>query len=78
MMIGFFGSYLLGLPPSRTPPCGVARSVDVGDAADEDAAFVMAFDTTEDMEDMLIERTICHGSHRVLCDGESDLGGIII
>ena len=26
MMIGFFGSYSEGLPPSKTPPCGAARS----------------------------------------------------
>lgn len=28
MMRGFLGSYLLGLAPSRIPPCGLARSVD--------------------------------------------------
>lgn len=33
-MIGFLESYLLGFPPSMTPPWGVARSA----AAEEDAA----------------------------------------
>ena len=52
-MIGFEESQTVGLEPSRTPPCGFARSVDVAEAAVEAAVFVTVFVTAEAMEDML-------------------------
>jgi hypothetical protein len=39
-IIGFEALYLLGFDPSRTPPCGAALSVAVGDADDETAVTV--------------------------------------
>jgi hypothetical protein len=58
-MIGFFGSYWLGLPPSRTPPCGVARNVGVGEATVE-ADFAIVAATTDAMEDILSVLLWCH------------------
>lgn len=44
-MIGFLGSYLEGLDPSRIPPCGAALTVDVADM--EATVFVTTLVTTE-------------------------------
>jgi hypothetical protein len=49
--MGFFGSYVLGLDPSKIPPWGVARRVEDGEA---DAEAVTVFVTTEAIiEDMV-------------------------
>lgn len=49
--MGFLESYLLGLAPSKIPPCGVARRVEDGEA---DAEAVTVFVTTEAIiEDMV-------------------------
>jgi hypothetical protein len=48
--MGFEGSYLLGLDPSKMPAWGVARLVDDADAAVEAAVTVFErADVTEDM-----------------------------
>lgn len=44
-IIGFLGSYLEGLDPSRIPPCGAALTVDVADA--EATVFVTTLVTME-------------------------------
>jgi hypothetical protein len=49
-MIGFAGSYLLGLDPSKMPAWGVARTEDKADAAAEVAAAVV--ERCEETEDM--------------------------
>lgn len=55
--IGFLGSYLLGLDPSKIPPWGVARSEGVADAAVE--AAVTVFVTIDAIEDMIAMRLGC-------------------
>jgi hypothetical protein len=64
--IGFFGSYTLGLPPSNMPAWGVARRVDVAEAAEELAAAV--FETRE-MEDMGAD---CERQGYSRCSGEQN------
>jgi hypothetical protein len=49
--MGFLGSYLLGLDPSKIPPWGVARSEGVADAAVEAAVTVLV--TTDAIEVMI-------------------------
>jgi hypothetical protein len=39
-IMGLEALYWLGLDPSRTPPCGAALSVEVGDADDDTAVTV--------------------------------------
>lgn len=55
--MGFLGSYLLGLDPSKIPPWGVARSEGVADAAVE--AAVTVFVTIDAIEDMIAMRLGC-------------------
>jgi hypothetical protein len=52
--IGFFGSYSLGLDPSKIPAWGVARTEDEADAAAEVAAAVI--ERCEETEDMAARR----------------------
>ena len=49
--MGFFGSYTLGLEPSKMPPCGVARAVGEGETAAEETAAAVdeRCEATEDM-----------------------------
>ena len=49
-IIGFFGSYSLGLDPSSIPPWGAARSVE---AAAEDEAVTVFVTTEEAMDGMM-------------------------
>jgi hypothetical protein len=64
--MGFEGSYLLGLDPSKIPPWGVARSVAAAEA-DEDTT-VMVFVTTEAaIEEVIVfavSRVVGHGGYR--------------
>ena len=65
MMIGFFGSYLLGFDPSRMPPWGVALLV-----LEEVAVAVMVLVTT------LLRKsvTVVVAMARCLC--QADLSGV--
>ena len=63
--IGFFWSYLLGLDPSKMPAWGVARSVDVADAAVD--AVVTVFVMTDAIEAMIVGGIGCHWSCRLSC-----------
>lgn len=58
---GFFGSYSLGLDPSKIPPWGVARLEDDAEAAAEVAATVWERrEETDDIEvSMVVEDYIC-------------------
>jgi hypothetical protein len=51
--MGFFVSYWLGLDPSKTPPWGVARRVEDGEAEVEATVLVTVFVTTDAIEDMM-------------------------
>jgi len=51
--IGFFGSYWLGLDPSKMPPWGVARSLGEGEAAAEVTAATVE-ERSEETEDMAV------------------------
>jgi hypothetical protein len=54
--MGFEGSYLLGLDPSKMPAWGVARLVDDADAAVE--AAVTVFERADVTEDMAVRRVV--------------------
>ena len=71
-MMGFLGSYLVGLLPSSTPPCGVARTAADADAETE-AAFVTVLVTTDAIEDIFaVFRCSLAVSHNVVMGfGES-------
>lgn len=51
--MGFFGSYTLGLEPSKMPPCGVARAVGEGETAAEETAAAVE-ERSEATEDMTV------------------------
>jgi hypothetical protein len=65
--MGFLESYLLGLAPSKIPPCGVARRVEDGEA---DAEAVTVFVTTEAIiEDMVDGYEASRGRTRLRLTG---------
>jgi len=60
--MGFFGSYWLGLDPSRTPPWGVARRVADGEAEDEATTLVTVVVTTDAIDDAMMKEGNTGGS----------------
>lgn len=78
--MGFFGSYLLGLSPSKIPPCGVARSVGAGED-DAEAVTIFVVVTTEASIDDMVGEDLAGGARlvggrprRLLCRVESPRG----